>query len=142
VYSGKSQSYANKRFKNGLYYRYLVVSYDHAQNASRGTAALVPPSILLRSPGDGRIVRSPPVLRWSPVRKATFYNVQVYYGSEKVLSAWPAKPHRALVRRWAYRGRRFTLRKGTYLWYVWPGFGPRAQSHYGQLLGQGTFKVR
>jgi hypothetical protein len=142
VYSGKSESYANNRFKNGLYYRYLVVSYDHTGNASRGSTSLVPPSILLQSPRDGRTLRSPPVLRWSAVRKATFYNVQVYDRGKKVLSAWPAKPRRALVRRWVYRGRHFRLRKGTYLWYVWPGFGPKAKSRYGQLLGQGTFKVR
>jgi hypothetical protein len=142
VYSGKGRSYANKRFKNGFYYRYLVVSYDHADNASRGRTAVVPPSILLESPANGRTVRSPPVLRWAPVRKATFYNVQVYYGDKKVLSAWPTKPHRALSRRWAYGGRRFTLRRGAYVWFVWPAFGPKAQSRFGQLLGQGTFKVR
>jgi hypothetical protein len=142
VYSGKRQTYTNRRFKNGLYYRYLVVSYDHAENASRGRSARVPPSVLLKAPRNGRVVHSPPVLRWSAVRKATFYNVQVYYRGQKVLSAWPAKPRRALARRWTYSGRGFTLRRGTYLWYVWPAFGPKARSHYGQLLGQGTFRVR
>jgi hypothetical protein len=142
IYSGRSQTYTNKRFKNGLYYRYRVVSYDHATNASRGNYKVVPPSILLESPRDGRVVRSPPVLRWSAVRKATFYNVQAYYRGQKVLSAWPKKPRRVLVQRWVYEGRSFSLRKGRYIWYVWPAFGPRAKSHYGQLLGQGTFRVR
>jgi hypothetical protein len=142
IYSGRSQTYTNKRFKNGLYYRYRVVSYDHATNASRGNYKVVPPSVLLESPRDGRVLRSPPVLRWSAVRKATFYNVQVYYRGQKVLSAWPKKPRRALARRWVYSGRGFSLRKGRYAWFVWPGFGPKAKSHYGQLLGQGTFKVR
>jgi hypothetical protein len=142
VYSGKSQAYTNKRFKNGLYYRYLVVSYDRSENASRGRSTRVPPSVLLKSPGDGRVVRSAPVLRWSAVRKATFYNVQVFYRSQKVLSAWPRKPRRALAQRWVYGGHSFSLRKGRYTWYVWPAFGPKAKSRYGQLLGQGTFKVR
>jgi hypothetical protein len=142
VYRGKSQSYTNKRFKNGLYYRYLVVSYDHAENASHGRSTRVPPSVLLKSPGNGRVVRTPPVLRWSAVRKASFYNVQVYYRGQKILSAWPAKARRALARRWVYAGRGFSLRRGTYVWYVWPGFGPKAKSYYGQLLGQGTFRVR
>jgi large repetitive protein len=142
LYSGKSQSYTNKRFKNGGYYRYLVVSYDHDQNASRGRSARVPPSALLTSPRDGGIVRSAPVLRWTAVRKATFYNVQVYYRGQKILSSWPAKARRPLARRWAYAGHSFSLRRGTYVWYVWPGFGPRAKSRYGQLLGLGTFKVR
>jgi hypothetical protein len=141
VYKGNGTRYTNKRFKNGLYYRYSIVSYDHAANASRGVAAVVPPSILLRSPRDGGLVRSPPLFTWGAVAKATFYNVQLYYGPEKVLSAWPNREKLALARRWTYAGRRFLLRKGAYRWYVWPAFGPRSKSHYGQLLGQGTFRV-
>jgi hypothetical protein len=142
VYKGRGHSYASRRFKNGLYYRYLIVAYDHLENASGGTPAIVPPSALLRSPREGRIVHAPPLLGWTPVRKATFYNVQVFYRGRKILSAWPSKPRRALARRWAYGGHRFSMRRGTYLWYVWPGFGPKSKSRYGQLLGQGTFKLR
>lgn len=142
VYKGRRPSYANRRFKNGLYYRYVIVAYDHSDNASGGRPATVPPSALLRSPRDGRIVHAPPLLRWTPVREATFYNVQVYYRGQKILSAWPAKPRRALTRRWVYGGHGFLMRRGTYLWYIWPGFGPKSKSRYGQLLGQGMFKVR
>jgi hypothetical protein len=142
VYTGKSTKYTNKRFKNGLYYRYAVVSYDRADNASRGARTVVPPSILLRSPRNGRTVHSPPRLLWTPVAKATFYNVQLYYGSQKVLSTWPNRARVKLAREWAYGGRRFELRRGLYHWFVWPGFGPRSRSHYGQLLGQGAFRVR
>jgi hypothetical protein len=142
VYTGKGRSYTNKRFENGVYHRYLVVSYDQGANASLGASAVVPTSALLWSPRDGLDVDSPPLLRWAGVRRASFYNVQVYYRGRKVLSAWPAKPRRALARRWVYRGRGFSLRRGTYVWYVWPGFGPKAKSHYGQLLGQATFSVR
>jgi len=141
VYKGNGTRYTNKRFKNGLYYRYSIVSYDHAANASRGVAAVVPPSILLRSPRDGDLVRSPPLFVWRAVAKATFYNVQLYYGPEKVLSAWPNREKLALARTWTYAGRRFQLMKGAYRWYVWPAFGPRSKSHYGQLLGQGTFRM-
>jgi hypothetical protein len=142
VFSGRGQSYTNRRFKNGLYYRYLVVSYDHAQNASRGRSTRVPPSVLLKSPRNGRIIRSAPIFRWGAVRRATFYNVQLFYGSQKVLSAWPRKARQRLTERWTYGGRRYSLRKGAYTWFVWPAFGPRRKSHYGQLLGQGTFRVR
>ena len=142
VFSGRSQTYVNKRFKNGLYYRYLIVSYDHAENAAGGTPVTVPPNVLLKGAGDGRIVHAPPLLRWTAVRKATFYNVQVFHRGQKILSAWPAKARRKLGRRWAYGGRHFTLRAGIYAWYVWPAFGPRAKSRYGQLLGEGTFKLR
>jgi hypothetical protein len=142
VYKGRAGRYTNKRFKNGLYYRYAVVSYDHAGNASRGAGAVVPPSILLRSPRDGRRVHGPPLLVWNAVAKARFYNVQLYYGLQKVLSAWPNQPKRKLSRSWLYGGRQFQLRRGIYHWYVWPAFGPRAKARYGQLLGQSTFSVR
>jgi hypothetical protein len=142
VYQGKKQSYVNRRFQNGFYYRYLVVSYDTSDNASGGSSATVPPSALLRSPRDGQVVRSAPRLRWTPVRKATYYNVQLYYHGRKVLSAWPGRVRQALARRWSYSGRSYHLRKGAYAWFVWPGFGPRAKSRYGSLLGVGTFKVR
>ena len=103
---------------------------------------MIPPSALLRSPRNGQVVRSAPVLRWTPVRKATFYNVQLYYRGAKVLSAWPQRARQALKRQWSYSGRAYGLGKGVYSWYVWPGFGPRAKGRYGQLLGQGSFRVR
>ena len=98
VFSGRSQTYVNRRFKNGLYYRYLIVSYDHAENAAGGTPVTVPPNVLLKGAGDGRIVHAPPLLRWTAVRKATFYNVQIFYRGQKILSAWPAKARQKLGR--------------------------------------------
>ena len=142
VYTGKRQSYTDGHFKNGQYYRYLVVSYDRAKNASGGRSVLVPPSALLISPRNGSIVRSAPKFRWAAVRRASFYNMQLYRNGQKILSAWPGKARQSLTRKWSYGGRRYALRRGLYVWYVWPGFGPRTRSRYGQLLGQGTFKVR
>ena len=141
VYTGRSQTYTDKRFKNGQYYRYLIVSYDHAKNAAGGTGVTIPPSVLLKGPGDGKVVHRPPLLRWTSVRGATFYNVQLYFRGRKVLSIWPAKPRQQLTRRWTYGGR-VSLAKGPYAWFVWPGFGLRTKSHYGHLLGQGSFIVR
>jgi hypothetical protein len=142
VYKGTSRTYTNRRFKNGLYYRYAVVSYDHTGNASRGSGVVVPASALLRSPRDGAFVTSPPRLRWASVPGASFYNVQLYSPRAKLLSAWPGKAALTLRRRWTYAGRRFALKKGLYRWFVWPGFGSRSKGRYGQLLGQGTFRVR
>ena len=51
---GHRNAYMNKRFKNGTYYRYAIVSYDKAGNASRGIPVVVRPSVLLRSPAAGR----------------------------------------------------------------------------------------
>jgi hypothetical protein len=141
VYVGKLRSYTDRHFKNGQYYRYLVVSYDHARNASRGKPVLVRPGALMIVPRDGGVVRTVPTFRWAAVRGASFYNVQLYTHGVKVLSAWPSKARQLLTRRWSYGGRRYSLHRGVYVWYVWPGFGPRAKSRYGPLLGYATFRV-
>jgi hypothetical protein len=142
VYRGEAHTYTSKRFKNGRYYRYRVVSLDHARNASRGALTTIRPSALLRSPRDGRVVHRPPLLQWARVSKATFYNVQLYRKGGKILSAWPTTPRLALMRHWTFDGRHFLLRRGLYVWYVWPAFGSRTKSRYGQMLGQGSFRFR
>jgi hypothetical protein len=142
VYKGTGTHYTNKGFKNGTYYRYAIISYDKAGNASRGIPVVVQPSVLLRSPRNGVAVHAPPRLTWVKVPKATFYNVQLYSRGRKILSAWPSASRLGLKRSWSYANRRFKLKTGTYVWYVWPGFGARAKSRYGQLLGQSVFTVR
>ena len=142
AYQGRASTYTERRFRNGLYYRYVVVSYDHSGNASHGIATVVPASVLLRSPRDGATVRKAPSLVWTTVPKATFYNVQLYNRGRKVLSAWPTAAKLALAPKWSYAGRRFKLERGAYEWYVWPAFGTRSKFRYGQLLGQGTFRFR
>ena len=142
VYEGDGTGYSDARFQNGTYYRYEILSYDHAGNASPGLQVVVRASALLFSPRDGGLVRVAPLFRWARVRSATYYNIQLYRGSRKVLSAWPAKPRLKLRRTWVYNGRRYRLRKGGYRWWVWPAFGPRSKPNYGRLLGTGTFRVR
>jgi hypothetical protein len=142
VYKGTGTHYTNKRFKNGTYYRYAIISYDKAGNASRGVPVVVRPSVLLRSPRNGVLIHSPPRLVWAKVPKATFYNVQLFFRGRKILSAWPSAARLGLKRTWFYADRSFKLKQGTYVWYVWPGFGPRSKSRYGQLLGQSAFTFR
>ncbi len=93
---------------------------------------------MLWAPTDGATLTTPPVLRWAPVSGAKYYNVQVYRGRTKVLSAWPTRPRRALRERWVFGGRAYTLRAAAYRWYVWPYVGGR----YGRALGGSTFSVR
>jgi hypothetical protein len=142
LYTGRAQAYSNTRFKNGLFYRYRIVSVDHAKNTSRGATTSISASLLLTSPADGGAVQRPPMLRWTPVRHAKFYNVQLYRAGKKILSAWPAKPHQTLPRRWTYRGRSVTLKPGIFVWYVWPAFGSMPNPRYGQLLGRSSFEFR
>jgi hypothetical protein len=81
------------------------------------------------------------MLRWTSVPNATYYNVQVFRGG-KILSEWPKGVSLRLARSWQFGGHRYRLQRGTYRWYVWPGFGPRAASSYGAKIGSGTFVVR
>jgi hypothetical protein len=142
AYSGKATHYTKKRYDNGTYHRFTIVGYDVAGNASPGVPVVVPPSILLRRPQLGVVVHVPPRLVWAGARGASFYNVQLYRGGRKILSAWPNAPKLGLKRRWSYSGHSVRLRKGTYAWFVWPAFGPRATSRYGHLLGWSQFTVR
>jgi large repetitive protein len=143
VYDGAGRRYVDRRFENGEFFIYRVRSYDQNGNASGSASAAVSAGALLRSPRDGGVVRtSTTQLIWTAVPKATYYNVQLYRGAQKVLSAWPLRPRLALLHRWVYQGRQLGLSKGSYRWYVWPGFGPRPRAVYGHLLGTATFAAR
>src|SRR5439155_206512 len=62
VLDGKGTGYVDKRFQNGAYYRYEIRSYDASGNASRRVSVVVPPSVLLRAPREGAVLRAPPRL--------------------------------------------------------------------------------
>ena len=143
VYGGRATSFTDRQLRNGVPYRYRIVSLDRAGNRSRGVAkTALPQVIVLFSPAAAARVQAAPLLRWLPSRGAPYYNVQLFRGSQKVLSAWPKQPRLALGSKWKFAGRPMTLRPGTYRWYVWPGIGARSQARYGRMLGQSTFVVR
>jgi hypothetical protein len=83
-----------------------------------------------------------PLLRWMPLPRARYYNVQLFRGRRKILSAWPAVAQYQLKLRWSYRGRRQRLSPGRYRWAVWPGFGPRSKADYGKRVVNSTFQIR
>ena len=85
-------------------------------------------------------LKSLPRLDWTPVKRASYYNLQLIHG-RKVLSAWPVRPGFQLRRTWIYKGRRYRLRPGVYRWYVWPGIGRISAGRFGRLLGSSTFVV-
>jgi hypothetical protein len=105
-----------------------------ARRTSKAASALL-------APRAGARVTSPPLLRWRRTPRASYYNVQLYRGSVKVLSAWPTTTRLHLKARWRYLGRARRLTAGTYRWLVWPGFGKPAQGRYGKPLGGSTFRV-
>jgi hypothetical protein len=136
---GRRRSVDDGRVRNGFRYRYTIIVRDVAGNVSERTLTVVPGPRLL-APASGAVVATPPLLRWTPVRHADYYNVQLFRG-RKVLSQWPAHAGLQLKTAWTFAGRRFRLRPSRYRWYVWPGFGPRSAARYGHLIGSRTFVV-
>jgi hypothetical protein len=96
----------------------------------------------LIAPAAGAVIRAGrrPLLRWTPVPGASYYNVQLFRGG-KILSVWTSQPQYRLALRWRHDGRRYRLRRGDYHWIVWPGFGPRSRADYGRRIGRRTFEV-
>jgi hypothetical protein len=140
VYEGRGTAFADRGVRNNRQYRYVLTLTDAAGNAASREFVVTPRRQLL-APGKRAVVNGPPLLRWTPVRGARYYNVQVFRGKRKVLSAWPRRAALQLKQRWRYRGHRYRLREGRYRWYVWPGVGPRAANRYGERIGARTFVV-
>jgi uncharacterized repeat protein (TIGR01451 family) len=142
VYSGLRQEFADRSVRNGVRYVYELRSFDLSGNGSAGVRLTATPKALpLFYPLPNARVSSAPVLRWIAGRGASYYNVQLYRGSRKVLSAWPQTNRLRLHARWMFAGRRERLAPGVYQWFVWPGRGPRSRSAYGPLLGRSSFVV-
>jgi hypothetical protein len=144
LYGGDAGSYQDTHVRDGVRYHYTLTARDQAGNLTVRTITVTPGARLL-GPVGGTTVTGPPLLSWTPVRRASYYNVQLYRGGKvrgrKVLSAWPAHPTLQLSRSWSFAGRRYRLRPGRYQWYVWPGFGARSAARYGRAIGSGTFVV-
>jgi hypothetical protein len=154
VYSGPKDAFVDGRVAEGVRYRYSVTAYDEAGNdAARGlrvraladgtakasVRTTVTPA--LRRPLNGARLSAPPLLAWSAVPKATYYNVQLFRAGKKVFTAWPTGESLRLARAWRFDGRVQRLSPGRYRWFVWPGFGERTASRYGKLVGTRTFVV-
>ena len=97
--------------------------------------------LALVAPTAGALLSAAPVLRWRPVAKTAYYNVQLFRGGKKILSAWPAAPSLRLAWRWKYSGATYRLDAATYRWYVWAGIGARSAGRYGALLGESGFTI-
>jgi hypothetical protein len=139
IYRGAGKAYLDKHLRVGARYRYTVTGFDPASNAASRTLATTATGPLV-SPLPGARVTSPLRLAWTPVKGARYYNVQLFHGG-KIFSAWPRRPQLRLPRSWNYAGGHYRLKRGRYVWYVWPGFGLLAQANYGRLLGSSSFVV-
>jgi hypothetical protein len=160
IYNGRKLTFTDRQLVNGVRYRYTVTAYDVAGNGAAKALQARPTSVAtttarstpaqnkparttpaLRRPAAGARVSSPPLLVWSTVPNATYYNVQLYRDGKKILTAWTRKPQLRLEQSWTFDGRKFGLSPGVYRWYVWPGFQRPADNRYGKLVGSRTFVV-
>jgi hypothetical protein len=137
VYSGTGARFRDTRLKVGARYRYTVTALDQAGNSVSKTLAVTATGPLL-APTPAQTVSRPPLLRWTPVKGAGYYNVQLVRG-KKILSSWPATNHFRVPRSWIFEGHRYRLHRGVYRWYVWPGFGTFSSNRYGSVLGGSSF---
>jgi hypothetical protein len=143
IYSGADPRFSDWGARPRRTYTYAVTTQDLARNRSTGLTRTVrtPAASPLFAPAAGAQLTAPPVLRWRPVARASYYNVQLWRNGRKVLSAWPARTQFRVPAGWRFGGASYRLTPGRYRWYVWPGFGARSAARYGRLLGQATFVI-
>lgn len=141
LYQGGGTGFTDREVRNRRDYRYVLTLTDQAGNVASRELAATPQRKLL-TPARGAIVAAPPLLKWTPVRGARYYNVQLLRKGRKILSAWPKLASLQLKQTWRYHGRRYRLKPGKYSWYVWPGKGPRSARRYGERMGPRTFVVQ
>jgi hypothetical protein len=137
LYKGVVSFFTDSKLLNGARYRYVLSVTNRAGLVGKVSVTAEPRA--LTSPSQGQTVRQPPLLRWSAVAGADYYNVQLFVAGHKVLSTWPIGTTFKLATVWGYRGHTYRFGKGRYRWYVWPGYGPRKAATYGSLLGASVF---
>jgi hypothetical protein len=143
VHSGSGNAFRDRKVVNGRRYTYRLRLADAAGNVSvRSISTKAGPRLIAPGHGAERSRKHPPLLRWTPVRRAGYYNVQVFRGGHKIVSAWPEKTRFRLKRKWVYDGRSHRLSKGTYQWYVWPGYGARSDRRFGRVIGHHALRLR
>ena len=141
IYDGNAKKLVDRRIKPGVKYWYEVAVFDQAGNRAAQAVGLRPVAGIF-APTEGAVVRRPPVISWSPVKSARFYNLQLWRGKAKVLTTWVRAPKLALKQRWRFDGKPRTLANGRYKAYVWAALGTPAKPRYGKVLGQVGFVVK
>jgi hypothetical protein len=140
VYTGNADFYKDAGIDNAKKYDYAVTALDEASNSVEQKATAVPLPALY-NPAAGARVRGKLVFEWLPVQGATYYNLQIWLGKRKVVSAWPRVPRLIVPQRGKLGGKRYALQRGkTYRWYVWPGRGRKIDQRYGRMIGASSFR--
>jgi hypothetical protein len=140
VYRGRSASFRDGGLRPGIVYRYTLTSRDIAGNTA--TSQVTAKLQALYAPASGAVTKPGDRLSWIAAPSATYYNVQLFFHGHKVMSVWPVGRSLRLPKHWTFNGHAYSLARGTYRWYVWPGQGTRTKADYGPLLGGSSFRVR
>ena len=140
VYRGARRRLVDHGLRDGRRYRYAVTAIDAAAHRRTRTARVRPGRRLLSPRGGARVTR-PPVLRWTRIPRTSYYNVQLFKGRTRVLSAWPERPFLAVPDAWTFGGQARRLEPGRYRWWVWPARGRPEARRYGRLIGRRTLVV-
>ena len=147
VYNRLGEAFRDVGLRNGVEYRYAIYAVDRTGNRPPGVGRLATPHrILLLRPRDDAVIRRPPLFDWVKKARARYYNLQLHRmvngDLKQVLSRWPSASSFRLTKTWRFEGRRYRFVPGSYSWYVYPGFGPRSDSNYGDLMGSNSFRVK
>jgi hypothetical protein len=141
IFHGSSTSILDRKIQPGVEYEYSIQAFDQAGNASRPVSVAGLPKVLTMQKMRYVPRAAPhPILRWSGVRGADYYNVQLFRGAKRVFAAWPGTHQLGLPATWRWGGHRYRLVPGRYRWYVWAGLGPRTLARY-RTIGSGSFIV-
>jgi hypothetical protein len=133
-------SFVDRTAVNHVIYRYRMATLDAAGNVAAPSEVGARPSAVF-APAWRAVVHRPPLVDWTSVRRATYYNMQLWRGGRKILSVWPTSSRYRLRATWVFRGKRHVLSDGPLTVYVWPGFGPKAAARYGGVLGWTSFRI-
>jgi hypothetical protein len=134
-------SFRDDTAQNDTRYVYALRSFDRAGNASPNAAREARASRILK-PAFGSLHDTRPLIDWTAVRSATYFNLQLWREGQKILSVWPGRSAYRPSENWTYKGKRYSLRSGRYSVYVWPGFGLKSAVDYGPLLGWTEFRMK
>ena len=98
IYTGKAKRFVDRKLRTGTRYWYEVAVFDQAGNRAAATVGLRPP-VGIYSPAEGAVVTKPPLVEWSPVRRARFWRSS-WRGKVKLLTTWVRSPRMQLRQTW------------------------------------------
>jgi hypothetical protein len=140
VYRGARHRHVDRGLTDGLRYRYALRATDRAGRHGRDRTRVKPHRGLLAPRADAQVT-VPPLLRWTPVLGARYYNVQLVRDGRTILSDYPRGPRYAVPAAWTFKRQTETLAPGIYTWYVWAAKRRRSEGVYGRRIGHRRFVV-